>query len=88
MVNMEAAHVTRGFVLPGMKSKPASSDKERSFLPGSPENAIRNHCIAMAGEFAGTFLFLFFAFAGTQVANSQTQGSVFVDYRSADLPLT
>lgn len=28
----------------------------------------------MAGEFAGTFLFLFFAFTGTQVANSQTQG--------------
>ena len=29
----------------------------------------------MAGEFAGTFLFLFFAFTGTQVANSQTQGA-------------
>ncbi|KAK4690664.1 hypothetical protein P7C71_g6178, partial [Lecanoromycetidae sp. Uapishka_2] len=29
----------------------------------------------MCGEFAGTFLFLFFAFTGTQVANSQTQGS-------------
>jgi len=29
----------------------------------------------MAGEFAGTFLFLFFAFTGTQVANSQTQGT-------------
>ncbi|KAL9598564.1 MAG: hypothetical protein Q9219_004395 [cf. Caloplaca sp. 3 TL-2023] len=29
----------------------------------------------MAGEFAGTFLFLFFAFTGTQVANSQTQSA-------------
>lgn len=35
-----------------------------------PDN-IRNHAIAMAGEFVGTFLFLFFAFSGTQVANTQ-----------------
>ena len=40
----------------------------------SPDT-VRNHFIAMAGEFAGTFLFLFFAFTGTQVANSQTQGA-------------
>ncbi|KAL4959748.1 aquaporin [Aspergillus stella-maris] len=30
----------------------------------------RNNFTAMAGEFVGTFLFLFFAFAGTQVANA------------------
>ncbi|KAJ0422697.1 aquaporin [Aspergillus carlsbadensis] len=30
----------------------------------------RNNLIAMAGEFIGTFLFLFFSFAGTQVANT------------------
>ncbi|KAI9733966.1 MAG: hypothetical protein M1834_002623 [Cirrosporium novae-zelandiae] len=30
---------------------------------------VREELIAMSGEFAGTFLFLFFAFAGTQVAN-------------------
>ncbi|KAL5340948.1 aquaporin-like protein [Aspergillus crustosus] len=30
----------------------------------------RNNMIAVAGEFTGTFLFLFFAFAGTQVANT------------------
>ncbi|KIW35609.1 uncharacterized protein PV07_02295 [Cladophialophora immunda] len=35
-------------------------------IPNKP----RNHFIAMAGEFVGTFLFLFFAFAGTQVANT------------------
>ncbi|KAL9124845.1 MAG: hypothetical protein Q9217_005878 [Psora testacea] len=29
----------------------------------------------MCGEFAGTFLFLFFAFSGTQVANTQTQSA-------------
>lgn len=41
-----------------------------SFMPDS----IRNHFVAMSGEFAGTVLFLFFAFSGTQVANTQTQG--------------
>jgi hypothetical protein len=36
----------------------------------------RGHLVAMIGEFAGTFLFLFFAFTGTQVANmsSAAQG--------------
>lgn len=33
----------------------------------------RSHFVAMLGEFAGTFLFLFFAFSGTQVANTQTR---------------
>lgn len=33
----------------------------------------RNHFIAMGGEFAGTFFFLFFAFSGTQAANNQHQ---------------
>jgi aquaporin rerated protein, other eukaryote len=32
-------------------------------------DTFRNHFVAMIGEFAGTFLFLFFAFTGTQVAN-------------------
>lgn len=31
-------------------------------------NTIRNHFIAMLGEFCGTFLFLFFSFAPTQIA--------------------
>jgi glycerol uptake facilitator-like aquaporin len=33
-----------------------------------PPNA-RGHIVAAIGEFAGTIFFLFFAFAGTQVAN-------------------
>lgn len=72
----ESSHLTRGFVFAGMNHK-ASSARKRGlgFLPGGPENAIRKHFIAMCGEFAGTFLFLFFAFTGTQVANSQTQGT-------------
>ncbi|GAB7354561.1 hypothetical protein MBLNU459_g5015t1 [Dothideomycetes sp. NU459] len=36
---------------------------------------IRNHFVAMCGEFAGTFLFLFFALAGTQVANNTVTSS-------------
>lgn len=35
---------------------------------------LRNNTVAALGEFVGTFLFLFFAFAGTQVAN--TPGAV------------
>lgn len=41
------------------------------FLP----NKVRNHFIAMTGEFIGTFLFLFFAFSATQVANAASIGA-------------
>ncbi|KZF19231.1 aquaporin-like protein, partial [Xylona heveae TC161] len=36
----------------------------------------RNHLIAMIGEFVGTFLFLFFSFAGTQVANTAASSTM------------
>lgn len=32
----------------------------------------KGHFVAMSGEFVGTFLFLFFALGGTQVANNTT----------------
>ncbi|EAW13465.1 aquaporin [Aspergillus clavatus NRRL 1] len=32
--------------------------------------SLRNNMIAMVGEFVGTFLFLFFSYAGTQVSNT------------------
>lgn len=38
-------------------------------------NKVRNHLIASIGEFCGTFLFLFFAFSATQVANAATNNS-------------
>lgn len=49
----------------------ASAGKEMripglGFMP----NKVRNHFVAMVGEFIGTFMFLFFAFAATQVANA------------------
>lgn len=37
---------------------------------GFISNRVRNHAIATLAEFAGTFMFLFFAFAATQVANA------------------
>ncbi|KAI4712802.1 hypothetical protein J4E89_001777 [Alternaria sp. Ai002NY15] len=61
-------------VLPGMKSR-YTEDPNR---PGEPRlasfgwlpNRARHLFISFAGEFVGTFLFLFFAFAATQVANN------------------
>lgn len=38
-------------------------------------NTLRNHIIAMMGEFCGTFLFLFFGFSGAQIAVMATQAS-------------
>ncbi|TKA76123.1 hypothetical protein B0A49_03671 [Cryomyces minteri] len=38
-------------------------------------NRVRNESIAMIAEFCGTFLFLFFAFAATQVANAAATNS-------------
>lgn len=36
---------------------------------------LRNHLVAMLCEFVGTFLFLFFAYSGTQVAKTQSQNA-------------
>ena len=48
------------------------SKKKQKRLPliGRVPNKFRNHFVAMLGEFCGTFLFLFFAFSGTQIANA------------------
>jgi aquaporin rerated protein, other eukaryote len=65
-----------GIVLPFTKPRPEDTNAQRrlrglNWLP----NNVRNHFIAMAGEFVGTFLFLFFAFSGTQVANAAAAGA-------------
>ncbi|OAG40807.1 hypothetical protein AYO21_04884 [Fonsecaea monophora] len=54
---------------PAGEDEKMQGPKPSSFFLRIP-NKSRNHFIAMAGEFVGTFLFLFFAFAGTQVANT------------------
>ena len=38
-------------------------------------NAVRNELVAAIGEFVGTFMFLFFAFSATQVANFVAPGA-------------
>ncbi|KAH8685598.1 aquaporin-like protein [Tricladium varicosporioides] len=38
-------------------------------------SSVKNHFVATLGEFVGTTMFLFFAFAGTQVANIQSSAS-------------
>ncbi|PVI06633.1 aquaporin-like protein [Periconia macrospinosa] len=61
-------------VLPGMKpaytTDPSHPGEKRlpelRWLP----NRVRHVLISMLGEFVGTYLFLFFAFAATQVANT------------------
>ncbi|KAF4304589.1 Major intrinsic protein [Botryosphaeria dothidea] len=71
----------RYIVMPGRWKKNAIQDVEKqasrardrrlrgiSWMP----NKVRNHLIAMIGEFVGTFMFLFFAFSATQVANTTT----------------
>ncbi|KAM0718069.1 hypothetical protein Q7P37_006401 [Cladosporium fusiforme] len=58
-------------VLPNVKRNTADPAVERkpSLVPGGKPHPIRGHVVAAIGEFLGTFLFLFFAFAGAQVAN-------------------
>jgi hypothetical protein len=43
-------------------------------MPSLPVTA-RNNVAAVLGEFVGTFLFLFFAFAGTQIATDPSSAS-------------
>ena len=71
--------ISGGFVIPGFgrgrhRKALAEQANHLPFLKVLPRS-FQAHFVAMCGEFAGTFLFLFFAFSGTQVANTQTQSS-------------
>lgn len=55
------------------KQRPSMAGARIPYIGWVPEPC-RKHFIAMTGEFVGTVLFLFFSFAGTQVA--QLDGSV------------
>lgn len=65
--------------LPFMKRRdtPSTAGGNELKLPGIGflPNRVRNHFVAAVGEFLGTFLFLFFAFTATQVANTAAAGS-------------
>lgn len=64
----------KGLVLPFTKASNSEANQEDSdyrlpLLHRVPDS-VRNHFVAMTGEFVGTVLFLYFALSGTQVANS------------------
>ncbi|KAI5208328.1 aquaporin-like protein [Aureobasidium subglaciale] len=62
----------KGLTLPFMKYRENNHHEHRLAGFGWLPNKIRNQFIAVVGEFVGTFLFLFFAFSATQVANAAT----------------
>jgi len=62
----------RGITLPFMKYRESTQHEHRLSGFGWLPNKVRNQFIAVVGEFVGTFLFLFFAFSATQVANAAT----------------
>jgi aquaporin related protein len=73
---------SENIVLPGMSAKKINLDNDhslekhrRSALLSKLPASARGHIVAFIGEFVGTFMFLFFAFSGTQVANTTTAGS-------------
>jgi len=49
---------------------------------------VRNHLVAVTGEFIGTFLFLLLAFSGTQIANAASNGQILANPASAIIPNT
>ena len=56
------------------------SMKESNFAPfrdhaNGPLKPWQGHMVAMTGEFVGTFMFLYFAFAGAQVAGLTSAGA-------------
>lgn len=64
----------KGLAIPWTKANNTNAelthdDLRLPFLNKVPDS-IRNHFIAMTGEFVGTVLFLWFALSGAQVANS------------------
>ena len=64
------------FILPGMDRKRHRRGTDSTIVNRLPilkylPHHFRSHFVAMSGEFVGTFLFLFFAFSATQVANTQ-----------------
>jgi len=66
-----------GLNIPGLRQRKTEGVVAELRIPfiGFLPNKVRNHFVAMVGEFIGTFLFLFFAFSATQVANAAAAGA-------------
>ncbi len=56
----------------GNPPPPRDRDVERNTSDNSGYlgKDVRGHLVAMSGEFVGTFMFLYFAFAATQIAST------------------
>ncbi|OAG07380.1 aquaporin-like protein [Paraphaeosphaeria sporulosa] len=62
--------------IPNTRNKPRGTSKAQQKASAlGISSRWRNELVAAAAEFAGTFMFLFFAFGGTQVANSAASAS-------------
>jgi aquaporin related protein len=59
-------HHIHGHHVPGLHHKKPRKNPMSQWM----NNKWRNELVASLAEFAGTFMFLFFAFGGTQVANT------------------
>lgn len=62
--------------------RPANGSRNRNPPPFQEQEeketmakTMKDHFVAMSGEFVGTIMFLFFAFSGTQIANNVTPPS-------------
>jgi aquaporin rerated protein, other eukaryote len=72
-MNINEPKQGRGFNVPfigGRGTLQRSDSANRMPMARKLPDNVRNHFVAMSAEFVGTVLFLFFAFAGTQVANN------------------
>lgn len=72
---MNVEPIKGGLALPGLhphqpRSEAELRDGRRLKVLTVLPDALRKHIVALTGEFVGTFMFLFFAFAATQIANT------------------
>ncbi|RKU47814.1 hypothetical protein DL546_007610 [Coniochaeta pulveracea] len=61
--------------LPTLSNQTSGPRRGNVYKTARLSNTVRNNIVACLGEFAGTFMFLFMAFAGTQVANNVADSS-------------
>ena len=83
--------IPNGFILPGRGRGRYRQGTDSTIVNRLPilkylPKHFRSHFVAMCGEFIGTFLFLFFAFSGTQVANTQTEPQTRITIAQASNP--
>lgn len=61
--------------LPSLSNQTSGPRRGDVYKQARLSDATRNNIVACLGEFVGTFMFLFMAFAGTQVANNVAESN-------------